>query len=102
MKKKMILIVAIVSVVLTMGLFLVFKNDINNEVGNKVGNGNIGVATMTEDGTIVLDLRAEETDGTIGDARLTYPKTHADYQKILDHLGGLRPGEKKSVPPWPD
>jgi hypothetical protein len=62
----------------------------------------IGVATMNADRTIVLDLRAEASDGTIGDSRLVYPPTHKDYDQILKHLGGLRPGERKPVPPWAD
>ncbi len=61
----------------------------------------IGVASMTDDGTIVLDLRAEAPDGTIGDARLYYPKSHQQYSYILEHLGGLEPGEEKSVLPFP-
>lgn len=61
----------------------------------------IGTATMTDDGTIVLDLRAEGPDGAHGDARLVYPKSHPQYASILEHIGGLRPNEKKPVPPWP-
>lgn len=61
----------------------------------------IGTATMTEDGTLVLDLRAEGPDGAHGDARLVYPKSHPQYASILEHIGGLRPNEKKPVPPWP-
>jgi hypothetical protein len=57
---------------------------------------------MRPDGTIVVQLRAEGPDGTIGDALFTYPPSHERYQKVLDHLGGLRPGESKQVPPWPD
>jgi hypothetical protein len=60
----------------------------------------IGQATMTPDGTILLDLRAEGPGGAIGDARLTYPPEHKDYQMILKHLGGLKPGEVKPVPPF--
>ena len=25
-----------------------------------------------------------------------------NYQQIIDHVGGLKPGETKSIPPWPD
>jgi hypothetical protein len=60
----------------------------------------IGSATMTADGTIVLDLRAE-SPGAHGDARLVYPRSHPEYEKILAHLGGLKPGEQKPVRPWP-
>lgn len=55
---------------------------------------------MTQDGTIVLDLRAEGPGGDSGDARFTYPPEHKDYQMILKHLGGLKPGEAKPVPPF--
>ncbi len=60
----------------------------------------IGVATMETDGTIVLQLRAT-APGVRGESRLTYPRTHEDYDAILTHLGGLRPGESKPVLPWP-
>jgi hypothetical protein len=57
---------------------------------------------MDPDGTIVLMLRAEGPSGAIGDGVIRYPKTHKDYDAVLKHLGGLRPGESKPVPPWPD
>jgi hypothetical protein len=61
----------------------------------------IGSASMTGDGTIILDLRAEGPGGLTGDARLVYPRGHQQYREILEHIGGLRPGESKPVPPWP-
>jgi hypothetical protein len=60
----------------------------------------IGTATMRADGTIVLDLRAEGPGGAVGQGRLTYPPDHPQYAAVLRHLGGLRPGETKPVPPW--
>lgn len=60
----------------------------------------IGVATMLPDGTIVLDLRAEAPGSTVGRGRVTYPPGHPEYAAVLRHLGGLRPGEVKPVPPW--
>jgi hypothetical protein len=62
----------------------------------------IGTATMDKDGTIVLVLRAEGDKGLLGDGMLAYPRDHADYQKVLAHLGGLKPGESKAVKPWPN
>lgn len=59
----------------------------------------IGIATMLPNGTIVLDLRAAAGD-SIGRGRVTYPPGHAEYAAVLRHLGGLRPGEVKPVPPW--
>jgi hypothetical protein len=67
-----------------------------------IAEDSIGIATMLQDGTIVLHLRAEDKNGTLGDAQLIYPPSHSQYEAILSHLGGLKPGESKSVPPWPD
>ncbi len=62
----------------------------------------IGMATMSADRTIVLQLRAEDPKThAIGDARLVYPPSHAQYAEILKHLGGLTPGQSKPVRPWP-
>lgn len=61
----------------------------------------IGVATMEEDGTIVLRLRAK-TGGRMGEGLLTYPPTHPEYKKILSHIGPIHPGTTVPVKPWPD
>lgn len=61
----------------------------------------IGIARMEADGTIVLQLRAVE-GGILGETLVRYPKDHPEYSAVLKHLGGLRPGETKPVPPWPD
>jgi hypothetical protein len=66
------------------------------------GAASIGVATMQPDGTILLQLRAEGPGGLEGDALLTYPPADPDYANVLQHLGGLAPGQSKPVPPWPD
>lgn len=62
----------------------------------------IGVARMLDDGTLVLDLRAEDASGRRGDARRVYTKSHPRYRAVLDHLGPIGVGETKPVPPWPD
>jgi hypothetical protein len=62
----------------------------------------VGVATMGPDGTIELRLRATGPGGMVGEGFLTYPPSDPQYAEILRHLGGLKPGEIKSVPPWPD
>jgi hypothetical protein len=61
----------------------------------------IGSATMEKDGTIVLMLRATGPGPAVGDALLRYPPDHPKYREILSHLGGLKPGESKPVPPFP-
>jgi hypothetical protein len=62
--------------------------------------GSIGQATMEPNGTIVLRFRAEGPGGMRGDGLLRYPPDHPQYRSVLDHLGGMRPGENKPVPPW--
>jgi hypothetical protein len=65
-------------------------------------SGFIGMGTMDPSGTIFLDLRAEHADGTTGMSRLVYPPTHVQYKGILEHLGGLTPGQSKPVRPFPE
>jgi len=60
----------------------------------------IGVATMSADGTITLQLRAEGAGGTIGDAVFVYRPGDTMYQEIKRHIGDIKPGETKPVPPW--
>ncbi len=55
----------------------------------------VGSATMSADGTIVMDMFSPH-------ARLTYTKGDARYTEVLQHVGGLKPGESKAVPPWGD
>ena len=62
----------------------------------------IGQANMLPDRTIVLTLRAEGPGGIVGHGQLRYPTSHPRYREVLDHLGGLEPGQTKPVPPWPD
>lgn len=61
----------------------------------------IGVAWLEKDGTLVLQLRAESPGGATGDALIMYKPTDKLYNKILQHIGPLRKGETKFVPPWP-
>lgn len=60
----------------------------------------VGTALMEADGTIRLRLRAQGDKGLVGDAEFKYPPGHADYQRILKHVGGLQVGQEKPVPPW--
>ena len=61
----------------------------------------IGFAQILENGTITLTLVAR-AKGIIGDAQFIYDPEHKDYQMVLEHIGGIKPGEIKNVPPWPD
>lgn len=65
----------------------------------------IGEATMRDDETIVVNLyRVSNCEGPFiqPHAQFVYPPSHPSYRRILEHLGGLKPGESTLVPPWPD
>jgi hypothetical protein len=63
--------------------------------------GRIGVATMADDGTIRLQLIARSDDGAIADGILVYRAGDTQYNEVLKHVGGIKPGEEKPVPAWP-
>lgn len=59
----------------------------------------IGSASMAPDGIITLHLRATG-GGAVGDGMVVYRPSDPKYREVLDHLGGMKPGETKPVPPW--
>jgi len=60
----------------------------------------VGTAKLEEDGTLVLTLY---TRGPMhGQTQKKYAKDDPKREEILKHVGGLKPGEEKLVPPWPD
>jgi hypothetical protein len=61
----------------------------------------IGTAVMSADGTVTLNLRAQKGAIT-GRGTLHYRRGDAAYVQIIQHLGGLEPGQSKLVQPWPD
>jgi hypothetical protein len=65
----------------------------------------IGECWMEADGTIRMFLRAEShtKSGTIvGHTVQEYRPGDPNYRMILDHVGPMRPGDRKPVPAWPD
>jgi hypothetical protein len=69
---------------------------------NSAESKSIGTAEMKQNGTIVLLLRPESDDGSVGNVIFAYSPDDNDYKKILKHLGGLKPGESKLIKPWPE
>jgi len=59
----------------------------------------VGRAKMSADGTITLQLRSLWPD-PIAESELVYPPDDPQYGEIKHHLGGIKPGESKPVPPW--
>lgn len=60
----------------------------------------VGVARMLADGTILVGVGGD--DPGRAQAVLEMHPGDTNYQMMIDHLGGLKPGETKSIPPWPD
>lgn len=59
----------------------------------------IGMAWMADDGKIGIHLRSV-ISGAIVESDLLYKPGDPDYDSIMKHLGGLSPGQSKSVKPW--
>jgi hypothetical protein len=59
------------------------------------GPGSIGTALMSADGTITLNFT-----GPIMRGVLAYHRGDPQYARIISHIGGIQPGQKKPVPPW--
>ena len=62
---------------------------------------NVGSAYMQPDGTLEMSLRTETQDGTIGEAFLVIPQGRSALRDMVKHLGGIKPGEGKPIPPFP-
>jgi hypothetical protein len=63
----------------------------------------IGVAHMLENGTILVGISAPGSgpDAPLQAVLMVEPGD-TQYEVLIAHIGGLKPGETKSIPPWPD
>jgi hypothetical protein len=59
----------------------------------------VGRAKMSADGTITLQLRSLWPD-PIAESELVFAPDDPQYEEIKHHLGGIKPGESKPVPPF--
>ncbi len=62
------------------------------------GPGSIGTALMSPDGVITLNVR--RMPGAPLDGVVAVRPGDPQYRRVLSHLGGLSPGQKKPVPPF--
>lgn len=65
----------------------------------------IGDCKMEADGTIRMFLRAETQTGggrIVGHVMQEYRPGDRQYEEILEHVGPMRPGDRRPVPAWPD
>jgi hypothetical protein len=56
---------------------------------------------MLADGSIMVGVPGPGS-GERAQAVLMLMPGDTQYQPLLDHVGGLKPGESKPIPPWPD
>jgi hypothetical protein len=59
----------------------------------------VGLAKMSADGTITLQLRSLWPD-PVAESVLVFAPDDPQYEEIKHHLGGIKPGESKPAPPW--
>lgn len=62
----------------------------------------VGSAEMDKDGTLRLMLRTETADGMIGEMTMTVPRGDPRHAGFVAHLGGMKPGDAKPIPPFPE
>ncbi|WP_423357707.1 hypothetical protein ISN76_18985 [Dyella halodurans] len=60
----------------------------------------IGVASMSADGTLSLQLRMVSSGGAIGEGLEEIKPGDPGYESTVKHIG-IKPGEVKRIPPWP-
>lgn len=66
---------------------------------DSVPEGTIGLAQLADDGELHLWLRATPTSGAFGDVYLSYPPSDEHSGKWKRHLGSMKPGQVRPVPP---
>jgi len=69
--------------------------------GDKDKVSSMGEARLEADGSITLNLRSDAY-GLPVHGRFNYKPNEKDYADVMEHVHGLKPGEVKQVPPWPD
>lgn len=70
--------------------------------GVALAQASIGTATLQQDGTLILRLRAQGPGGQAGESVLRYPPGHPERDMLIRHVGGLAPGQSKPFPPLVD
>ncbi len=60
----------------------------------------VGVATLQHDGALRMQYRSYD-HGMLAEALQVVKPDGAGYKELLDHLGGLKPGESKPIPEFP-
>lgn len=61
----------------------------------------VGTAHMRQDGSIDVMLRSEGAGGAVGHGSFIVPTDAPAYERFIEHVGGLKPGESAGVPVFP-
>lgn len=72
----------------------------NPEAPTQIGDP-IGTVTMHSDGSLLMNLLSVGCTDLIAEAQLKVTTDQMNYKDILDHVGGLKPSETKTVLAWP-
>jgi hypothetical protein len=72
----------------------------NPPTENPATEKSVGMAHMLENGTILVGVSGPDADSQAQAVLMVQPGD-STYQPLLDHIGGLKPGETKPIPPWP-
>ncbi len=76
------------------------KKDEGRSTESGSGSDSVGTATCKPDGTIEMMLRAKGPKGELGEAMKVYKPSDPKYAGIVAHLGGIKPGQSKPIPPF--
>ena len=60
----------------------------------------IGTATMLKDGTVIYYQRFKTNDAGEQLIPARFPPGSPGYQDAIQHIGGIKPGESKPIPPY--
>ncbi len=76
------------------------EEDLNSEEDEDEDGPSVGYAWMEPDGTVFLNLFSTR-EGLSTNMLVNFRSNDDRYERILQHLGGLKEGEIKNVPAWP-
>jgi hypothetical protein len=62
---------------------------------------NVGNAFMKSDGVLEMMLRTVARSGAIGETMMVVEPNDSRYKAMVAHLGGIKPGEARAIPPFP-
>lgn len=61
----------------------------------------VGVATIDRSGTICLRMLSKSAEQPRAEGYFCYKKTDDKYEYIRKHVGKIKPGQEKSIAPFP-